>query len=243
MGRGLRSLPGRLFFIVIFVLAPPALPTHARQDQGEITVNPNVINVNRGFATKGQQHLLLLKNENLPGLFGEAQGDGPGVPRTTHTVAINVATCLRVSEAELQSTIAHEMAHAANVWHHGDSDYQVTYFEEKDATGAWKRYTWTDGNPRTAAAQGGQHSGVEQCIMRYEGVSLYETPGGTMRWDKGGGWQLGAKYGPHEGPGHLFCKTPDGTGVNAPGRPGGPKAGNATKGACRYQFCVNDQKH
>ena len=34
-----------------------------------------------------------------------------------------------------------------------------------------------------------------------------------------------------------------GTGVNAPDRPGGPKAGDSTKGNCQGQFCVNDHKH
>lgn len=60
--------------------------------QGDAT-NPRVINFNRGNAAIGAQHLLYLKNENMPGLFGLADGTGPGTPKTCRTVKIDVARC------------------------------------------------------------------------------------------------------------------------------------------------------
>jgi hypothetical protein len=80
--------------------------------------------------------------------------------------------------------------------------------------------------------------------MRYDGTSLYETPTGPLEWQKpDGSWQRGADYPPWELPGTIFCNDDKGTGVNDPHRPGGPKAGNASRGRCKRQFCVNDSKH
>ena len=79
--------------------------------------------------------------------------------------------------------------------------------------------------------------------MRYDGTAVYENAAGLLRWWKNGVETRGSRYGPDEPAGTFFCYTAKGTGVNAADRPGGPKAGDATVGQCRYQFCVNDQKH
>jgi len=213
-------------------------------DEGGAT-NPHVINPNRGFATLGAQHLLRLKNENMPGLYGLADGNGPGPPKTTHTVKVDVARCLRTSRQELSCTIAHELSHACNVWHHGDIDYNISNWRKLQPDGTWGAWVqYADGSLRGVAAQGGQESGAEECIMRYEGNNLYETAAGPIQWKKAdGSLQRGAEYPPMEAPGTIFCDEGEGTGVNASGRPGGPKAGNASKGKCQRQFCVNDTKH
>jgi hypothetical protein len=207
--------------------------------------NHMVINPNRGFATLGPQHALMIENVNMPGLYGLADGTGPGPPKTTFAVKIDVAECLKTNRQELDCTIAHELAHACNVWHHGDIDYEISqrrYLQEDGTWGKWLPYTH-DGT-HSVAAQGGQESGVEKCIMRYDANDLYETPTGSIQWQKkGGALQRGAPYPPAELAGTIFCDQVEGTGVNEPGRAGGPKAGNASKGKCRTQFCVNDMKH
>jgi hypothetical protein len=203
--------------------------------------NPWVINLNRGFATRGQQHLLKMWNQNLPGLLGIAEG-GPGVPRTTKSVKIDVAKCMKEGADELKNTIAHELAHGCSVFHHGDVDYNVDVYDHLMPDGIWRKFTtkgfWS------VSVQGGQESGVEECLMRYESAYFRETPTGTYRfWNLDGTEKLGELYAPGETPGTIFCETQGGTGVNDERRPGGSKAGDATKGNCRGQFCVNDNKN
>jgi hypothetical protein len=205
--------------------------------------NPWVINYNRGFATRGQQHLLYMRPATLEGLYGLADGTGPGVPKTTKAVKIDVASCLTIGARQLQSTIAHELSHGCNVWHHGDSDYPVTEVEGLMPNGTWVKYTSVA--PWTVSIKGGQESGVEQCIMRYSLSSYYENSMGTWRWKKPpkGALQLGKPYAPGEDPGIVFCDDAKGTGVNGNADLGSSKAGNATKGNCKGQFCVNDSRH
>ena len=80
--------------------------------------------------------------------------------------------------------------------------------------------------------------------MRYIGTALYEKRSGHLQLLKEGGvLQCGTEYPPSEPPGTIFCDQVEGTGVNEPGQAGGPKAGNASKGKCQSQVCVNDTKH
>lgn len=180
----------------------------------------------------------------MPGLYGLADGTGPGTPKTTKAVKIDVASCLERSVQKLQATIAHELSHGCNVWHHGDDDYRVSEVEILKPNGTCAKYTSDE--PWIISVQGGQESGVEECIMRYDLASYYETPTGSCRWKKppDGALQRGEPYAPPENPGTIFCNDPKGTGVNAPkGYRGVSKAGNASKGNCKSQFCVNDNKH
>jgi len=84
---------------------------------------------------------------------------------------------------------------------------------------------------------------MQECIMRYDQANFYERALGSVQWKKGNALVRGEPYGPPEAPGTEFCDDPKGTGVNAVGRPGGPKAGNASLGKCKEQFLVNDTKH
>jgi len=207
-----------------------------------------VINFNRGFATCGQQHILKIVNSNLIGDYGITNmRTGPGSPKNvTGAIEINVAKCKKISAQKLKSTIAHELAHGCGVWHHGDSDYIAHNPESLMPDGTSKKYT--PKNPEgvlLVAGQGGDTSGVEQCIMRLNEADVYETPTGNLRWwnEITKKWQRGKDYGSPEAPGTIFCDKPDGTGVNDKKRPGGSKAGDATRGNCKGQFCVNDNKH
>jgi hypothetical protein len=208
--------------------------------------NPRVINFNRGLAALGPQHLLRLKNEAMPGLYGKAEGPSgkPGPPKSIITVKIDVAMCQSDNAQRLSWTIAHELAHGCNVWHHGRSDYEISQWRELQPDGTWGAWLEsTDSSTAGVAAPGGQESGVEECIMRYTGNALYETAAGPIQWQKDGALVRGAEYGPDEPAGTIFCDQVEGTGVNAPRWSGGAKVGNASRGKCKSQFCVNDTKH
>ena len=193
--------------------------------------NHRVINFNRGFATRGPQHVLYLVNAKLSGnLNGIAlPTEEPGPPATKSVMLIDAAKCRIYSEQQLKSTIAHELAHGCCVWHHGEDDYYVSRFEYLQF-GIWKDIGDTGGTAFGVSVQGGQESGVMTCIMRYNLASFYEAPDGPNRWVKRDGTlQYGKDY-PKEPAGTIFCNDINGTGV----------AGNATKGKCKSQFCVND---
>lgn len=197
--------------------------------------NPRVINFNRGFATRGPQHVLYLVNAKLPGnLNGIALGtEEPGPPKTKSVMLIDAAKCRVFSEQQLKSTIAHELAHGCSVSHHGEDDYDISQFEYLQH-GTWRNIGDTGGASFRVSVQGGQESGVMTCIMRYNLADFYETPNGPNRWVKRDGTlQNGNDYPQKEPAGTIFCNDKKGTGV----------AGNATLGKCKSQFCVNDNKH
>jgi hypothetical protein len=85
---------------------------------------------------------------------------------------------------------------------------------------------WWVGGPH------GQHSGVEDCPMRYDIATTVATTQPDTRyrlWDK-------------EKVGFLFCSSARGTGVNAPDQKPEPRYGDADKGLgnCIRQFSIND---
>jgi hypothetical protein len=205
--------------------------------------NPFVINHNRGLLTRGPQHILRIINAEAEGYLGLTYGFG--TPKDIRIIKIDVAKCDKQSPDWRLRTIAHELAHGCHVDHHGNSNYKASELEVLDPlSGSWLKSD--EKGPFSVAAQGQQESGVEKCIMRYCGEILYENPKGEWRWKKPptGEWQRGEFYGEGEDTGHIFCDDPKGTGVNAPqGYQGVSKAGNATKGNCKGQFCVNDNKH
>jgi hypothetical protein len=210
--------------------------------------NPWVINLHRGFATQGQQHILKMWNENLGGNLGETAGPPGGPPKDHKSVKIDVAACRKSDANELESTIAHELSHGCNVRHHGNTNYKVKASElEFLEDGTWLKLGAPPKTEFKVAAQGGQESGVEECIMRYEGETFYETPKGDWRRiepSTGVVVKVLAFYGKGENPGTIFCDKQEGTGVNDEKKhPGDTKAGNASVGKCKSQLCVNDNKH
>ena len=80
--------------------------------------------------------------------------------------------------------------------------------------------------------KGGQHSGQEDCIMRYPDGNAYEAASAadirfipdSAQWTKRG----------------SLCTSPTGTGVNAADHPPQSRYGNAPKGKCKGQIVVND---
>jgi hypothetical protein len=191
------------------------------------------------------------------GAVGEADG-GPGVPakitRVTIDAALIAAAYGALAGPELQSTIAHELGHATNVWHHGDGpDYSVGDVMCRRQNGTVRNYLCSapaKGGPRTAtdncygvAAKGGSFSGNDTCMMRYDMTHFYENPSGNCEWKRGGKTVRGKLYG-QDPPGMSICESPRGTGVNDASNPNN-KAGDASsgRGECKYKFCLNNKKH
>ncbi len=83
------------------------------------------------------------------------------------------------------------------------------------------------------ASRGGQHSGHEDCLMRYSCADAYISP-----TDPSVRYLI-----PDEMTGLGLCKDARGTGVNDPGRRPRPRHGDASSGNCYEQPCVNDAAH
>lgn len=208
--------------------------------------NPRVINFNTsGYAHLGDEHVIELRNGSTGGLLGLTEG-GPGVPKNIAYILVDKAACLasKWKEQEFNNTIAHELAHATNVRHHGDGDYYVDRalrflrFEGSPTPHALCTDPASIGGE--VAVQGGECSGELNCIMRAYRCPYYPSQNGSYclqaRDDTGqpsGPFNRGEYTGPTPAPGSFFCSTKQGKGV----------AGDATRGYCYRQFCVNDVKH
>jgi hypothetical protein len=119
----------------------------------EIDLRTKNINFNRGWASQGPQNGLHLRDSDLADrdgwvLLGEATG-GPAPPNQIKEVLIDVAAVYKTFD-DLDSVIAHELGHAVNIWHHGESDH--------------------DG----LARRGGLWSGDVSCVMRYSRPKEYK---------------------------------------------------------------------
>jgi hypothetical protein len=226
--------------------------------------NTNVVTPN---GSHGDVYAILLTKGSIEaGVVGDTVG-GPGVPRDIRKVVIDPDLIARAygdyAAAELQSTIAHELSHATNVWHHdgepppdydiGEARCQVPDESGRPGTEGTKVTVNLPCNkmPRDkngkaigpgqpafdcfeVAAKGGKYSGNDQCWMRYDMTNFYEDKDGNCQWQHNGKTVKGSKYG-MDPPGMTMCESPDGTGVNDPTKKP-DKAGNATRGNCKNQL-------
>lgn len=211
--------------------------------------NPWTVNPNHGTHTAGTVYALrLLRYAIGDGAVGETEG-GPGVPAKITEVRIDTARIAAAAgpyaDAELKSTIAHELGHATNIWHHGDGlDYSIqgdVICRKKDGTR--KNFVCAGKECYEAAVQHGMYSGNDACIMRYNSTNFYEDAGGNCEWTRGGKKVLGRVFG-YDAPGTTYCESAKGTGVNDTSKKPN-KAGDAMggRGECSYRFCVNSRKH
>jgi hypothetical protein len=160
---------------------------------------------------------------------------------------------------ELSSTIAHELGHTVGLHHHGETDLgMVKWHRLTNASGVGISYVEIDGaapgvpievyheatqTPVDPAVQRGfrsiwvgvkqgQHSGQDNCIMRYDISKAFIPEGHPSR-----------RYlveAPFEGPGAVLCEDGKGTGVNDHDRNPMPRYGDAAVGDCKHQICVRD---
>jgi hypothetical protein len=227
--------------------------------------NPCVVTPNGSHGDVYAIHLT--KGPIEKGVVGETEG-GPGVPHDIEKVVIDPNEIAGAygdnAAAELQSTIAHELSHATNVLHHGETppDYDIgdALCRVPDKSGRPGTIgtlvtvnlpcnkTPRDKNGKAigpgqpasdcyeVAAKGGKYSGNDQCWMRYDMTNFYEDPAGNCQWQHNGKTVHGSKY-RTDPPGMTLCESPDGTGVNDPKNPHN-KAGNASPGHgdCKNQL-------
>ena len=162
---------------------------------------------------------------------------------------------------QLNSIVAHELGHAVHIAHHGEGDkkrlwvsrgiwntvtkkFDFEYFENSQDSIQPKRENGQllSRNIGTlniwVAMWGGQHSGFEDCIMRYDCAEAY-IPGigaaSNIRYVIAG----------DEKTGMTLCdqKEDSSDGVNYLNRQPRSRYGSAVKGNCKSQICVNDKYH
>jgi hypothetical protein len=227
------------------------LAVHGKLQPLELPVD-RVINKNRSAGPHlVDQHGLTVRVDNSLKGRAEARG-GPGNPKKVREVAIPAE--FRTWTADyLASTLAHELLHAVNVYHHGDQDRRfVTWVRGGDgllrefapalpAEGVEIRVRLEDGADVTdlvnsgvkiwMGSKNGQHSGTENCVMRYDCSQTYIADSDPK-----------LRYLVEEPVGTGLCTTPNGTGVNVPGRRPQPRyvEASATRGSCAKQVLVND---
>jgi len=113
-----------------------------------------------------------------------------------------------------------------------------TTFKDLDQQAQWEllwklpNFYWKVG------AEHGQHSGNEQCPMRYTYAMVYKARGALARGDET--YYLVPQK--SEDIGVVICESDKGTGVNGPNHKPQSRYGDATFGVgkCKKQICVND---
>ncbi|HWA29327.1 MAG TPA: hypothetical protein VG734_26995 [Lacunisphaera sp.] len=163
--------------------------------------------------------------------------------------------------------VAHELFHTIGVRHHGEEDVgRVSWTADpKDAAvilenagGATNPVTLINdlsgepinpsdelfgrlsGKEYWVAVEHGQHSGAEDCIMRYNNASAYAR-GNTRYFLKNA---EGVNRVAKEIADIALCDSPRGTGVNSPSFMPRPRYGDAApgRGNCKSQVCVSDKR-
>jgi hypothetical protein len=176
---------------------------------------------------------------------------GPGTPKMISRVEL-LGDWEEARPLELGRTVAHELFHCANVYHHGESDEQrlwhvdpsagrvvegingVRLFQESgvDVTAAFIASTGTYDGIVVVGAEHGEHSGDEYCIMRYSNARAYDSRTNPLR----------DRFIVREVPGLRLCTSAVGTGVNGPDHIPRPRYGDAAsgRGNCFAQRLIND---
>ena len=212
--------------------------------------DPRIINVNHMEGPhRVDQHGLVLSIQEAGGrLAGRVLSarNQPGTPDSIDHVVVDLS--IAPEDPDLPRIVAHELSHAVNVWHHGSTDTGWTTWtrERRGAVEGWDAIELRseDGSrlrldqPEIelwVAAPHGQHSGSNECLMRYYVADAYRENGNAAvrYWTKGAGEPRGA----------LLCQASEGTGVNAAGRQPRPRHHDASlcSGDCVHQVRVNDR--
>lgn len=185
---------------------------------------------------------------------------GPGTPKSIQAIEFPLDLIIVSSfpKGYFTSTVGHELGHAVNIYHHGDTDpgkkryrvvegvvYESDASDESLTPDGKKAVTLLheDGRPFDLAkvhvrkvpdvgVRQGQHSGQEHCMMRYDVARFHVRDDPAVLYFNS----------PPEVVGTTLCTRPEGSGVNTAGRLPAPRYGDAAKnrGTCAAQLCVND---
>jgi hypothetical protein len=228
------------------------LRVHHELARGDLESH-RIINVNHMEAPhRVDQHALVLSVRATGGPAGRVVSANrqPGTPETIERVIVDPS--LAPASPGFPRVVAHELSHAVNVWHHGATDAGwVTWTRENRLgrpvtveAGRVIDLRSEDGRrlrldlPELevwVAAPHGQHSGSNECYMRYFLADAYRENGdaAVRYWTDGAGEPAGA----------LLCRATEGTGVNAAARQPRPRHHDASRcsGTCVQQVRVNDR--
>jgi len=207
---------------------------------------------NQGPHRVDQHGVLIVAFAGNPG-YAEALG-GPGTPKSIAVVNLR-SLPPDMSDHSVQywaSTLAHELFHACNVYHHGEKEYpQVTWvrfasldlvLENNSSPVDVRKEPSGDGSTDlpdltvvnvTLGLNNDQHSGDDNCVMRYDDAEGYTPQAGPAN----------ARY--HSGSepaGFGLCTQSAGAGVNDANHQPQSRYGNAAenRGNCAGQILVND---
>ena len=235
------------------------LMVHSKFLQTELS-SERVINKNVRVAShRVDQHGVILRVQAFEG-YARAVGGPSGRPSTPKDiqyvglpVTIGSRSTLSPAVSYQSSTIAHELFHTVNLYHHGEVDRNVTWNLRPDDTvlesaDPIQVYNEPDVNTtarliallKTLDGQSldvslgmpqGQHSGAENCVMRYDIATAYRRDG-----------EVGGRFHVAENPGAALCDSAEGTGVNLASRVPQSRYGDAAvgRGYCKQQILVND---
>ncbi len=233
------------------------LEVHYRLGDDEMETD-RVINRNydAGPRVTNQHAVWIRTNDGIAG-FAITQG-GPGTPGMIDVIymPVRVPNTYQGAQPGMQvdyrnTTLAHELMHACNVYHHGDSgDYEATWVRPKgtdnvtengqpitviwEATGENvnnKQPELPDVRKVRIGAFSGRCSGDMSCIMKYDDCDAYvPRANASIRYRADEQW------------GNSLCVSEQGTGTNQVGRTPQSRYGPAAsgRGVCALQILVND---
>lgn len=232
------------------------LRVHAQLRASELSKD-RVVNFNTTGRFSTPQRALRISPAPPGQTWANASG-GPGTPGQIGGVYLPLSMVLVAPASYLASTLAHELGHGVNIYHHGESDLGARAFQVVDevvyerrgdqAPGAAGQLPvslfYEDGTPfpleaivptqpTVVGVRQGQHSGVQECMMRYD----------TARWHVRGVSTERFLNSTPEVVGTTLCTATSGTGVNASDHSPAPRYGGAAdhRGNCKAQLCLNDR--
>jgi len=231
------------------------LEVHYQFRDGELG-SDRVVNRNHNEGAHNvDEHAVIIKAIAANAGYAEAIG-GPGTPGMVSViVAPKILPGVNTDISYLQSTLAHELLHGCNVYHHGDAPYSDTWITrqpddrmlssatnnggggsiqvltEQDTSAA---YLFAVGIPTkvVVGVPNDPHTGDEDCVMRYDDARAHLKNGtGNVLY-----------YTPPENAGFSICISGAGTGINGSDWQPQPRYGDAVsgRGNCVGQILVND---
>jgi hypothetical protein len=227
------------------------LAVHYRLRQNEMPMS-RVINPNHGEGAHAvDQHGIVIVPIAADAEYARAVG-GPGTPKSITQVVVPTILPSAGGDwtAYLQSSLAHELFHTCNVYHHGDASYALVEWEYSSSThevievpsdiavtvldesGAPYPLPADKVLDVTLGVANDPHTGDDNCVMRYDSRGYYSKANpATVRYCV-----------KPEPAGQTLCSSPAGTGFNASGHLPQPRYGDAAsnRGNCRGQILVND---